>query len=55
MTEKMAKAIVRKYGKGKEFLSAEDCSKVINRRYAKINPTKRGGTPKKVRASVGRK
>lgn len=55
MTEKLAKGIVRKYGKGKDFLTAEDCSKVINRRYAKINPTKRGTTPKKIRTSVSKK
>ena len=52
MTEKIAKAMVRKYGKGKDFLTSQDCSKVINRRYAKINPTKRGNTPKKGRTSV---
>lgn len=40
MTEKLAKAIVRKYGKGKDHLTSQDCSKVLNRRYAKMNPTK---------------
>lgn len=57
MTEKLAKAIVRKYGKGKDHLTSQDCSKVLNRRYAKMNPTKRGNTPKKGRVSAtgGRK
>lgn len=58
MTERVAKGIVRKYGKRKDFLSSEDCSSVINRRYAMIN-SKRGGntgnannTPKKARVSA---
>lgn len=59
MTEKVAKGIVRKYGKRKDFLTAEDCTKVIHRRYANLNPNKpRNTTPKKgARASTsgGRK
>lgn len=57
MTEKIAKGIVKKYGKGKEHLTVQDCAKVIQRRNAKINPTKRGNTPKKARTSAagGRK
>ena len=52
MTEKIAKGIVKKYGKGKEHLTVQDCTKVIQRRNAKINPTKRGNTPKKARTSA---
>ncbi len=52
MNQKLAKGIVRRYGKGKDYLSAEDCAKVIHRRNAKINPQKRGNTPKKNRAST---
>jgi len=58
MTERIAKGIVRKYGKRKDFLSSEDCASVINRRYALIN-NKRGGnagntsnTPKKTRVNA---
>jgi hypothetical protein len=53
----LAKAIIRKYGKGKDYLSVEDCSKILTRRYTKLNPNRRGNTPKKVKASVvgGRK
>jgi hypothetical protein len=32
ITQKMAKAIVRKYGYHKDFLSIEDCLKVNSRR-----------------------
>ncbi len=54
MTEKLAKGIVKKYGKRKDFLTAEDCAKVINRRHANINAGKRGNTPKKAaRANSG--
>lgn len=52
MTEKIAKGIVKKYGKGKEHLTVQDCAKVIQRRNAKIYPTKRGNTPKKARTSA---
>jgi len=57
MTEKIAKGIVRKYGKRKDFLSSEDCSSVINRRYANNN-NKRGNngnasnTPNKARVNT---
>jgi hypothetical protein len=34
ISEKAAKGIVRKYGKRKDYLSAEDCIRVIHRRYA---------------------
>ncbi len=37
VSEKVAKAIVRKYGKRKEFLNIEDCQKVIRRRYGELN------------------
>lgn len=44
----MAKGIVRKYGKRKDHLTAEDCAKVIHRRYANLNPNRqRSNTPKK--------
>lgn len=36
ISEKLAKAIVRKYGKKKDFLNVEDCQKVIKRRYANL-------------------
>lgn len=47
MTEKLAKGIVRKYGKGKDYLTAEDCARIINRRNAKAFPNRKGPTPKK--------
>lgn len=51
MTEKLAKGIVRKFGKRKDHLTAEDCAKVIHRRYANLSPGKqRGTTPKKAKA-----
>lgn len=37
ISEKLAKAIVRKYGKKKEFLNVEDCQKVIKRSYANFS------------------
>lgn len=46
MSERIAKGIIRKYGKGKEYLTVEDCEKVINRRYAKAQGAK-SPTPKK--------
>jgi hypothetical protein len=56
MTEKVAKGIVRKYGKRKEYLTAEDCLKVIHRRYNNQN-RQRGGsqTPKKSKMAPERK
>lgn len=47
MTERIAKGIVRKYGKGKDFLTVDDCTKVIHRRYAKAGVGKQSQTPKK--------
>lgn len=47
MSEKLAKGIVRKYGKGKDYLTAQDCAKIINRRNAKAFPNKKGTTPRK--------
>lgn len=38
---------MRKYGKGKDYLTAEDCARIINRRNAKAFPNKKGPTPKK--------
>lgn len=46
MSERIAKGIIRKYGKGKEYLTVDDCEKVINRRYAKAQGAK-SPTPKK--------
>ena len=37
VSEKMAKAIVKKYGKKKEFLNIDDCQKVVKRRYANVS------------------
>ena len=34
MSERVAKGIVRKYGHRKDYLTAEDCAKVLHRRYA---------------------
>ena len=34
MSERVAKGIVRKYGQRKDHLTAEDCAKVLHRRYA---------------------
>lgn len=51
MTEKVAKGIVRRYGKKKDFLSAEDCTRVIHRRYANQAGNKRSTTPKKNRSN----
>lgn len=34
ISERVAKGIVRKYGQRKDFLTAEDCGKVLHRRYA---------------------
>ena len=39
MTAKIARGIVRKYGKGKDHLTVQDCSKVIQRRYAQTGAT----------------
>ena len=50
MTERVAKGIVRKYGKRKEYLTVEDCTKVIHRRYANQGANKRSNTPKKNRS-----
>lgn len=47
MSERIAKGIVRKYGKGKDYLTADDCTKVIHRRYAKAAGKQRSQTPKK--------
>jgi len=50
MTEKLAKGIVRKFGKRKDHLTAEDCAKVIHRRNANLNNKQpRSTTPKKNR------
>ena len=46
MSERVAKGIIRKYGHRKDFLTAEDCSKVLHRRYAQ-GKSKRSTTPKK--------
>lgn len=62
MTQKVAKGIVRKYGKRKDYLTSDDCAAVINRRYANAN-NRRGNapntnnTPKKSRvgAPVGKR
>ena len=52
MTEKVAKGIVRKYGKRKDHLTVEDCSNVIHRRYDNLAATaKRAHTPKKNRSN----
>lgn len=50
MSERIAKGIVRKYGKRKDYLGLEDCKKVIHRRYAKAGTSKQGQTPKKNRS-----
>jgi hypothetical protein len=49
ITEKVAKGIVRKYGKRKDYLTAEDCAKVLHRRYANQNK-QRIQTPKKLKS-----
>lgn len=36
MDEKMVRAIVNKYGKRKDFMSVEDCQRVIKRRQIRI-------------------
>jgi hypothetical protein len=46
ITEKTAKGIVRKYGKGKDYLSIEDCLK-INERFSTKNPSKSQSKGKK--------
>ena len=37
VSEKTAKAIVKKYGKKKDFMNIEDCQKVVKRRYANVS------------------
>lgn len=37
VSETMAKAIVKKYGKRKEFLNVDDCQKVVKRRYNNLS------------------
>lgn len=56
MTAKIAKGIVRKYGKGKDHLTVDDCTKVLHRRYAQMgNPIggKKTATPSKNRSISG--
>ena len=50
MSERIAKGIVRKYGKRKDYLGLDDCKKVIHRRYAKVGNSKQSQTPKKNRS-----
>ena len=47
----MAKGIIRMYGHRKDYLTADDCAKVLHRRYAAhTRGGKRSTTPKKDRS-----
>lgn len=53
MNERVAKGIIRKYGHRKDYLTADDCTKVLHRRYAANQGKgkgKRSTTPKKDRS-----